>query len=150
MSYSSSSSSTATTSTTSASSSDAVSSSSLDEAKRLRSSLGADSVYFDQKLIGLKGNIYSEFNPSQYDVIMANIQSSGVSLQSAKILAYEVLALANYYNDPYDKFLPLIEAGKISVTQDKLEKLNITRPSTNQLNLINSNIDAEINKEQVD
>ena len=78
------------------------SSSSLDEAKRLRSSLGVDSVYFDQKLIGLEGNIYSEFNPSQYDAIMANIQSSGVSLESAKILAYEVLALANYYNEPYD------------------------------------------------
>ena len=126
------------------------SSSSLDEAKRLRSSLGVDSVYFDQKLIGLKGNIYSEFNPSQYDAIMANIQSSGVSLESAKILAYEVLALANYYNEPYDKYLPLISSGAISVTKDKVEKLNTTRPSTNQLNLINSEINSEINKEQVD
>ena len=81
---------------------------------------------------------------------MANIQSSGVSLESAKILAYEVLALANYYNEPYDKYLPLILSGAISVTKDKIEKLNITRPSTNQLNLINSEINSEINKEQVD
>lgn len=122
----------------------------ITEATSLRKSLGKTPDYFDERLLGKKLNIQFQFNPAEYDIVYANIVSTGASETTAKILAYEVLALSKFYNEPYDKILPLVSANSLNITKLKVDRLNFTRPNTNQLSIINSDINLEINKEQVD
>ena len=122
----------------------------LSEAKSLRQNLGKVQEYFDNRLLGSLNNFQFSFDPYVYDIINSSLSNSGMSKLSAEILSYEVLALSKWYSVPYDEILPIIKDSKLQLTAEQLTRLNKTRPVTNAINIINSNISNDILKEQVD
>ena len=74
----------------------------------------------------------------------------GISKLSAEILAYEVLALSKWYNESYDKILPFIVDGKLTINNDMLKRLNYTRPSNNKLGITINTPTKDLQKELVD
>ena len=69
---------------------------------------------------------------------------------AAEVFAYEILALSKWYNEKYDKILPAVVSGKLTLTTDMLARLNFTRPSNNKLGVTSNIPTAGILKEQVD
>ena len=122
----------------------------ISEAKSLRENLGKVQEYFDNRLLGSLNNFQFSFDPYVYDIINSSLSNSGMSKLSAEILSYEVLALSKWYSVPYDEILPIIKDSKLQLTAEQLIRLNKTRPVTNAINIINSNISNDILKEQVD
>tara|TARA_B000000532_G_scaffold201684_1_gene168411 strand:- start:62 stop:541 length:480 start_codon:yes stop_codon:yes gene_type:complete len=122
----------------------------ISEAKSLRENLGKVQDYFDNRLTTGTINFNFSFDPQTYDVIYGNLTSAGVSTVSAEILSYEVIALSKMYDVGYTDILPIVKNSKIVITKDQIKKLNETRPSTNNLNIINTNVSNDILKEQVD
>ena len=120
------------------------------KAKELRNALGKEQDYFDTKLLGEINTVSFTFNPQVYDIVYSDLLSSGTSSISSQILAYEIMALSSIYDVAYDKVLPIIKNNTITITKDQIKKLNETRPSINNLNLINSDISSDILKERVD
>ena len=121
-----------------------------EKAKNIRDSLGESDTYFDQKLLGEIATVSFSFNPQIYDIVYGQLESSGTSSISSQILAYEIMALSKLYDTEYDKILPLIKNSSITITKNQLTRLNQTRPNTNALNIINSDISKDILKERVD
>jgi len=122
----------------------------VQNAIELRRRLGVVKEYFDQRLLGETVTPYFQFNPQEYDLIYGELLSNNVSKLAAEVFAYEILALSKWYNEGYDKILPAVVSGKLTLTTDMLARLNFTRPSNNKLG-ITSNIPApEMLKEQVD
>ena len=122
----------------------------VQNAIELRRRLGVVIEYFDQRLLGETVTPYFQFNPQEYDLIYGELLSNNVSKLAAEVFAYEILALSKWYNEGYDKILPAVVSGKLTLTTDMLARLNFTRPSNNKLG-ITSNIPApEMLKEQVD
>ena len=60
------------------------------------------------------------------------------------------MALSKWYDVSYDEILPVVEQGKLTLTKKQLNRLNTTRPRSNQLNVVNAVIDASITNELVD
>tara|TARA_B000000565_G_scaffold140668_1_gene106355 strand:+ start:740 stop:1174 length:435 start_codon:yes stop_codon:yes gene_type:complete len=122
----------------------------LEEAKNLRGSLNKITEYFDRRLIGDLTNVSFNFDPYEYDVVYSGLSNIGVSKVSAEIMAYEIMALSKWYDVSYDEILPVVEQGKLTLTKKQLNRLNTTRPRSNQLNVVNAVIDASITNELVD
>ena len=116
----------------------------------LRRRLGVVKEYFDQQLLGNAFTPYFQFNPQEYDLIYGELLSKNVSKLSAEVFAYEILALAKWYNEGYDKILPAVVSGKLTLTNDILKRLNFTRPSNNKLGITSNKPTSEMLKEQVD
>tara|TARA_B100000029_G_C17221550_1_gene831912 strand:- start:26 stop:451 length:426 start_codon:yes stop_codon:yes gene_type:complete len=122
----------------------------IQDAINLRKRLGKETEYFDQRLLGKEVNPYFQFNPQEYDLIYGELITNGVSKLSAEIFAYEILALSKWYDEPYDKILPEVINGKLTLDNDMLKRLNYTRPSNNKLSVASNNYKNDILKELVD
>ena len=106
--------------------------------------------YFDQRLLGNTVTPYFQFNPQEYDLIYGELTSRNVSKLAAEVFAYEILALSKWYDQKYDKILPAVISGKLTLTTDMLARLNFTRPSNNKLGVTSNIPTSGILKEQVD
>ncbi len=122
----------------------------VQDAIELRRRLGVVKEYFDQRLLGNTTTPYFQFNPQEYDLIYGQLLSNNVSKLSAEVFAYEILALSKWYNEGYDKILPAVVSGKLTLTIDMLRRLNFTRPANNKLGVTSNIPTAEMLKEQVD
>ena len=122
----------------------------VQNAIELRRRLGVVKEYFDQRLLGETVTPYFQFNPQEYDLIYGELLSNNVSKLAAEVFAYEILALSKWYNEGYDKILPAVVSGKLTLTTDMLARLNFTRPSNNKLGVTSNIPTAGILKEQVD
>ena len=122
----------------------------VQDAIELRRRLGKVKEYFDQRLLGNTVTPYFQFNPQEYDLIYGELLSNNVSKLAAEVFAYEILALSKWYNEGYDKILPSVVSGKLTLTNDILKRLNFTRPSNNKLGVTSNIPTAEMLKEQVD
>lgn len=122
----------------------------VQDAIELRRRLGKVKEYFDQRLLGNTITPYFQFNPQEYDLIYGELLSNNVSKLAAEVFAYEILALSKWYNEKYDKILPAVVSGKLTLTTDMLARLNFTRPSNNKLGVTSNIPTAGILKEQVD
>ena len=122
----------------------------VQDAIELRRRLGVVKEYFDQRLLGNTVTPYFQFNPQEYDLIYGELLSNNMSKLSAEVFAYEILALSKWYNEGYDKILPAVVRGKLTLTTDMLARLNFTRPSNNKLGVTSNIPTTGILKEQVD
>ena len=122
----------------------------VQNAINLRRRLGKLTDFFDQRLLGDEYTPRFQFNPQEYDLIYGELLSNNVSKLSAEILAYEVLALSKWYNESYDKILPFIVDGKLTINNDMLKRLNYTRPSNNKLGITTNTPTKDLQKELVD
>jgi len=122
----------------------------VQDAIELRRRLGKVKEYFDQRLLGNAVTPYFQFNPQEYDLIYGELLSNNISKLAAEVFAYEILALSKWYNEGYDKILPLVVDGKLTLTTDMLTRLNFTRPPNNKLGVTSNKPTAGILKEQVD
>jgi hypothetical protein len=143
-------SSTAVSVSTTASTHDKNSSLGVNDAIELRRRLGVITEYFDQRLLGNAVTPYFQFNPQEYDLIYGELLSHNVSKLAAEVFAYEILALSKWYNEGYDKILPSVVSGKMTLTNDILKRLNFTRPPNNKLGVTSNKPTAGLLKEQVD
>tara|TARA_B100000949_G_scaffold218544_1_gene217029 strand:- start:530 stop:997 length:468 start_codon:yes stop_codon:yes gene_type:complete len=116
----------------------------------LRRRLGKLTDFFDRRLLGDEYTPRFQFNAQEYDLIYGELLSTNVSKLSAEILAYEVLALSKWYNEPYDKILPFVFDGKLTINNDMLKRLNYTRPSNNKLGITINTPTKDLQKELVD
>ena len=139
-----------TTTTTTTTTHDKNSSLGVQDAIELRRRLGVVKEYFDQRLLGNSITPYFQFNPQEYDLIYGELLSNNVSKLAAEVFAYEILALSKWYNEGYDKVLPAVVSGKLTLTNDILKRLNFTRPSNNKLGITSNKPTSEMLKEQVD
>lgn len=139
-----------TTTTTTTTTHDKNSSLGVQDAIELRRRLGVVKEYFDQRLLGNSITPYFQFNPQEYDLIYGELLSNNVSKLAAEVFAYEILALSKWYNEGYDKILPAVVSGKLTLTNDILKRLNFTRPSNNKLGITSNKPTSEMLKEQVD
>ena len=139
-----------TTTTTTITTHDKNSSLGVQDAIELRRRLGVVKEYFDQRLLGNSITPYFQFNPQEYDLIYGELLSNNVSKLAAEVFAYEILALSKWYNEGYDKILPAVVSGKLTLTNDILKRLNFTRPSNNKLGITSNKPTSEMLKEQVD
>ena len=138
------------TTTTTTTTHDKNSSLGVQDAIELRRRLGVVKEYFDQRLLGNSITPYFQFNPQEYDLIYGELLSNNVSKLAAEVFAYEILALSKWYNEGYDKILPAVVSGKLTLTNDILKRLNFTRPSNNKLGITSNKPTSEMLKEQVD
>ena len=122
----------------------------VQNAIELRRRLGKVKEYFDQRLLGNAVTPYFQFNPQEYDLIYGELLSNNVSKLAAEVFAYEILALSKWYDQKYDKILPAVISGKLTLTTDMLARLNFTRPSNNKLGVTSNIPTSGILKEQVD
>ena len=122
----------------------------IQDAIDLRRRQGIVSENFDKRLLGQDVNPYFQFNSSLYDLIFGELVSNNVSTLSAEILAYEILALSKWYNEPYDKILPIVVNGYLTLDVSLLTRLNYTRPSNNKLGIVTNVIPKSVSKELVD
>ena len=122
----------------------------VQDAIELRRRLGVVKEYFDQRLLGNTVTPYFQFNPQEYDLIYGELLSNNMSKLSAEVFAYEILALSKWYDEKYDKILPAVVSGKLTLTTDMLARLNFTRPSNNKLGVTSNIPTSGILKEQVD
>ena len=122
----------------------------VQDAIELRRRLGKVKEYFDQRLLGNEVTPYFQFNPQEYDLIYGELLSNNVSKLAAEVFAYEILALSKLYNEGYDKILPSVVNGKMTLTSDMLTRLNFTRPPNNKLGVTSNKPTAGLLKEQVD
>ena len=100
----------------------------VQDAIELRRRLGVVKEYFDQRLLGNTVTPYFQFNPQEYDLIYGELLSNNMSKLSAEVFAYEILALSKWYNEGYDKILPAVVSGKLTLNVEMLNRLNFTRP----------------------
>ena len=138
------------TTTTTTTTHDKNSSLGVQDAIELRRRLGVVKEHFDQRLLGNAFTPYFQFNPQEYDLIYGELLSNNVSKLAAEVFAYEILALSKWYNEGYDKILPAVVSGKLTLTNDILKRLNFTRPSNNKLGITSNKPTSEMLKEQVD
>jgi hypothetical protein len=122
----------------------------LSRAQEIRATLGDDSVEFDSRLIGDLASATFDFLPTEHDIVVGELQGAGISKLASKTLAFEILALAKYYNKKYDEFLPLIDVNGLDLTDDIITTLNTTRASNNQLGRQNVSINEYVSRQVVD
>jgi hypothetical protein len=122
----------------------------VQNAINLRRRLGKLTEFFDQRLLGDEYTPRFQFNAQEYDLIYGELLSNNVSKLSAEIIAYEVLALSKWYNESYDKILPFVLDGKLTINNDMLKRLNYTRPSNNKLGITINTPTKDLQKELVD
>ena len=122
----------------------------IQDAIDLRRRQGIVSEYFDQRLLGGDVTPYFQFNPELYDTVLCELLSNDVSKLSAEILAYEILALSKWYQEPYDKILPIIVDSKFTLNKKLLTRLNYTRPSNNKLGIRSNTIPKNVSKDLID
>ena len=122
----------------------------LNRAQEIRATLGEDSVEFDSRLIGNLASATFDFLPTEHDIVVGELQSTGISKLASKTLAFEILALAKYYNKKYDEFLPLIDVNGLDLTNEIISTLNTTRASNNQLGRQNVSINEYVSRQVVD
>ena len=122
----------------------------LSRAQEIRATLGDDSVEFDSRLIGDLASATFDFLPTEHDIVDGELQSAGISKLASKTLAFEILALAKYYNKKYDEFLPLIDVNGLDLTNEIISTLNTTRASNNQLGRQNVSINEYVSRQVVD
>jgi hypothetical protein len=122
----------------------------LSRAQEIRATLGDDSVEFDSRLIGDLTSATFDFLPTEHDIVVGELQGAGISKLASKTLAFEILALAKYYNKKYDEFLPLIDVNGLDLTDDIITTLNTTRASNNQLGRQNVSINEYVSRQVVD
>ena len=139
-----------TTTTTTTTTHDKNSSLGVQDAIELRRRLGVVKEQFDQRLLGNSITPYFQFNPQEYDLIYGELLSNNVSKLAAEVFAYEILALSKWYNEGYDKILPAVVSGKLTLSNDILKRLNFTRPANNKLGITLNKPTSEMLKEQVD
>ncbi len=122
----------------------------LSRAQEIRATLGDDSVEFDSRLIGDLASATFDFLPTEHDIVVGELQGAGISKLASKTLAFEILALAKYYNKKYDEFLPLIDVNGLDLTNEIISTLNTTRASNNQLGRQNVSINEYVSRQVVD
>jgi hypothetical protein len=122
----------------------------LSRAQEIRATLGDDSVEFDSRLIGDLTSATFDFLPTEHDIVVGELQGAGISKLASKTLAFEILALAKYYNKKYDEFLPLIDVNGLDLTNEIISTLNTTRASNNQLGRQNVSINEYVSRQVVD
>jgi len=122
----------------------------LSRAQEIRATLGDDLVEFDSRLIGDLTSATFDFLPTEHDIVVGELQGAGISKLASKTLAFEILALAKYYNKKYDEFLPLIDVNGLDLTDDIITTLNTTRASNNQLGRQNVSINEYVSRQVVD
>ena len=122
----------------------------LSRAQEIRATLGEDSAEFDSRLIGDLKSATFDFLPTEHDVVVGELQNAGISKLASKTLAFEILALAKYYNKKYDEFLPLIDVNGLDLTDDIISTLNTTRASNNQLGRQNVSINEHVSRQVID
>jgi hypothetical protein len=120
----------------------------LKRAQEVRATLGEDSTEFDSRLIGDLASATFDFLPTEHDIVVGELQGAGISKLASKTLAFEILALAKYYDKKYDEFLPLIDVNGLDLTDEIISTLNTTRASNNQLGrqsvLINEHVSRQV------
>ena len=79
----------------------------LDRAQEIRATLGENSTEFDSRLIGDLASATFDFLPTEHDIVVGELQGAGISKLASKTLAFEILALAKYYNSLHSKKIAL-------------------------------------------
>ena len=122
----------------------------LSRAQEIRATLGKDSTEFDSRLIGDLASATFDFLPTEHDIVVGELQGAGISTLASKTLAFEILALAKYYDKKYDEFLPLIDVNGLDLTDEIISTLNTTRASNNQLGRQNVSTNEYVSRQVID
>ena len=122
----------------------------IDKAQEVRATLGANPAEFDSRLIGDLASATFDFLPTEHDIVVGELQGAGISKLVSKTLAFEILALAKYYNKKYDEFLPLIDVNGLDLTDEIISTLNTTRASNNQLGRQSVSINEHVSRQVID
>jgi hypothetical protein len=122
----------------------------IDKALEVRATLGADPTDFDSRLIGDLASATFDFLPTEHDIVVGELQGAGISKLASKTLAFEILALAKYYDKKYDEFLPLIDVNGLDLTDEIISTLNTTRASNNQLGRQSVSINEHVSRQVID
>jgi hypothetical protein len=72
-------------------------------------------------------------NTANYDIVVANLERKGIQANIARILAYEVLIIANITEQSYNRILSKINAGGLALDKELIDQLNLLRTSGNKL-----------------
>ena len=122
----------------------------IDKAQEVRATLGANPAEFDSRLIGDLASATFDFLPTEHDIVVGELQGAGISKLASKTLAFEILALAKYYDKKYDEFLPLIDVNGLDLTDEIISTLNTTRASNNQLGRQSVSINEHVSRQVID
>lgn len=76
-------------------------------------------------------------NQQTYDIVTANLERKGITPNIARVLAYEVLLIANITQQPYNTILAKISANGLNIDQQLIDQLNLLRGAGNKLGVEN-------------